>query len=97
MSLKSTRVLGINEIDDSLLANFMKKFEEIRKRPKIDKWTSNEAKSNFTSKILEYIKRDLPVPFILLGFPFKSTSNEKVIGYLPDMGEYVCLKRIEDW
>ncbi|CAD5116384.1 DgyrCDS5280 [Dimorphilus gyrociliatus] len=96
-SIKSSKIVQVDNIDEDLIEKFIKKFEEIRKRPTVDKWSSQEARSNFKIKVSTYAKRNLPIPFVLLGFPFKSTSDEKVIGHLPDMGEYVCLKRLEDW
>jgi L-tyrosine isonitrile synthase len=40
------------------------------------------------AKIQGYVDAQVPIPFILIGFPFKSANHEKkVLGALPDMAE----------
>lgn len=43
------------------------------------------------NQIEAFLKKDLPISFILPGFPCKSPNPDKVLGILPDMGEYLSL------
>jgi len=45
---------------------------------------------------MEFIVTKLPIHFILPAFPFKSQNREKTIGDLPDFGEVLALKRLND-
>lgn len=51
------------------------------------------GKSLMLDKIDTFVSKNVPVEFVMLGYPFKSFNDrDKVIGKLPDMGEEVSLK-----
>lgn len=47
-------------------------------------------------KMMGFIGRNLPIEFVMLGFPFKSTNTrDKVLGVLPDMGEQLTIENFK--
>lgn len=67
-------------------------FEGFRMSPlSIDQYES-AGKALLASKIERYVSAGQVIPFVMLGFPFKSTnSRDKVLGLKPDMGEELTL------
>jgi len=60
---------------------------------------TDEVKQAFKlhlGKIDDAIKKEEKISFILPAFPAKSPNREKTLSYLPDMGEYLALKRLHE-
>ena len=51
--------------------------------------------SYVTQKIMPSIKKERPIPMVILGFPMKSASAKKVISAHADRGEYESLEHIK--
>ncbi|KAF8305232.1 hypothetical protein DL93DRAFT_2089639 [Clavulina sp. PMI_390] len=49
-----------------------------------------------SSQVKWHINKNLPLELVLPAFPFKSPSLKKVLGVLPDLGEEIFLRRLED-
>lgn len=48
------------------------------------------------AKILNFLKQNQPVHFVLPAFPAKSPNREKTLGSLPDYAELLGLRRLEE-
>ena len=47
-------------------------------------------------KIAAFIDKNHTIKIVLPAFPFKSPNQEKTLGFLPDLGEYLGIKRLEN-
>ena len=56
-----------------------------------DKWLE-KGKALFDKQVDFFISSSLPIHFILPAFPCKSSNSDKVLGTLPDQGEYLAIK-----
>ncbi|KAG9499234.1 hypothetical protein J7337_010053 [Fusarium musae] len=55
-----------------------------------------EARKRFLPIVLECLKAEAPIKFILPAFPFKSPNrSNKVLGALPDLGEAIALETLQ--
>lgn len=60
--------------------------------PQIDKYTLM-GRGMLAEKLLHPFNNKEPLPFYMLGLPFKSINNrDKVLGVIPDLGEEIMLK-----
>ncbi|PMB51086.1 pyoverdine biosynthesis protein [Fischerella thermalis CCMEE 5201] len=50
---------------------------------------------NHIQKTMFFIEQEKPIHFVLPAFPAKSPNPEKVLGFLPDMGEKISLKFLQ--
>jgi L-tyrosine isonitrile synthase len=48
------------------------------------------------NKLAQLTEKGLPISFVLPAFPAKSPNNNKTMGYLPDLGEYLALQFLND-
>lgn len=76
--------------------NILSTFENFRMTPSpIDQYESI-GKSILADRIDGFTKRNAPIDFVMLGFPFKSTnSRDKVLGKIPDKAEEVTMKNFK--
>lgn len=52
-----------------------------------------KGKSILAEKLQPFVDKNIPIDFVMLGFPFKSMNvRDKVIGTLPDLGELLTLQ-----
>jgi len=83
-----SKCLQLNAISDV--------FEGFLIKDRNDQFAS-EGHVHFKEKLLPYIEAGEPIEFVLAGFPCKSPNFvEKSFGVMPDYGEVVALKRIEE-
>jgi pyoverdine/dityrosine biosynthesis protein Dit1 len=54
------------------------------------------GRSALRQTVHRYIERGEQMELVFPGFPFKSPSDKKVLGRLPDLGEETLLRRLED-
>lgn len=52
-----------------------------------------EGFKNLKDQIRHFVENDKPVTMLLPAFPCKSVNKDKVLGTLPDMGEYLAIKK----
>lgn len=65
-------------------------FEGFRMTPTKDDQFNQTGKAILYEKLLWFVQKNLPISFVMLGFPMKSKNDrDKVLGKLPDMGEQV--------
>ena len=84
-----------NRIAD-LYVEMLKKTQE-HPRQKIvveDRWSAGRPR--FLAACKYWVDRNLPVKYVLPCFPFKSgNTTSKTLGKLPDMAEFVALRRLD--
>lgn len=51
----------------------------------------SHGRSQLRSVVHAFVERNATIRFVLPAFPFKSPSSKKVLGTLPDFGEYYAL------
>lgn len=70
------------------------------RRPLVKETPTSQSREYLTSyvaqKILPSIKKERPIPIVILGFPMKSASKQKVISPHADRGEYESFEHIKD-
>lgn len=78
-------------------------FEEtmLKRRPDSraadDSWCRG-GRENFAASVERYVASNARILFVLPAFPFKSSNRDtKVLGTLPDMGEYLALRRLDSF
>lgn len=49
-----------------------------------------------SSKVLQFVRNDEPIHFLLPAFPAKSPNQKKVLGHLPDMAEELALRFLQN-
>lgn len=49
------------------------------------------GRPQLVKSVQSFVEKNIPIHFILPAFPFKSPSSKKVLGTLPDFGEYYAL------
>lgn len=78
---------------NQIIAHILEIFQLFRMAPlTIDEY-EQKGKALLAAKIETFVKLNVPIPFTMLGYPFKSTNNrDKVIGTLPDLGEEESLR-----
>lgn len=63
-------------------------FEMFRMAPSAIDQYEQVGKGRLSNRILNFIEKQQPVKFSMLGYPFKSSNTrDKVLGYLPDAAE----------
>ncbi len=68
-------------------------FQTYRMAPTKDDVYETQGKQILAEKMEIYVSQNKTIPFVMLGFPFKSTnSRDKVLGKLPDYAEELTLK-----
>lgn len=73
-------------------------FNNYRMRPTPEDVYDILGKPKLYEKIAMYVALNLPIPFVMLGFPFKSTnSRDKVLGTLPDQAEKLTLENFAEF
>jgi len=55
-----------------------------------------DATSTHLAKIHGFLEREEPIRLVLPAFPAKSANPQKTIGALPDFGEVLALRRLQD-
>ena len=69
------------------------------RRPLVKETPTSQSQEYLTSyvaqKILPSIKKERPIPMVILGFPMKSASKQKVISPHADRGEYESFEHIK--
>lgn len=64
-------------------------------RTTIDQY-QEKGKPLLFDKMSQFVNKNKPIEFVMLGFPFKSTNiRDKVIGIKPDMGEELTLSNFK--
>ena len=65
-------------------------------------WTRGEkdqlevsGKVHLQDLVSYFVERGETIEFVFPAFPFKSPSNRKVLGPLPDLGEEILLRRLD--
>jgi pyoverdine/dityrosine biosynthesis protein Dit1 len=53
-------------------------------------------RARIAAKVYTFIKRDLPIPMTIVGFPFKSAARSRCISQNADMAEYWGLRALSD-
>jgi hypothetical protein len=66
---------------------------ELRNVVPNDAW-ENTGRKYFANRVEHFVRRDIPLEFILPAFPCKSSNGSKVAGKLPDRGEELALRRL---
>lgn len=85
-------------ITTPLVANILDIFELFRMAPTADDQYEQVGKPILYDKILWFVQRNLPISFVMLGFPMKSkNSRDKVLGVLPDMAEEVAFNNFANF
>jgi pyoverdine/dityrosine biosynthesis protein Dit1 len=56
----------------------------------------NQCLDQLSSAIDWFAKTNQPIQFVLPAFPAKSANRDKTLGHLPDMGEFLALKRLKN-
>lgn len=54
------------------------------------------GRASLRATVYRYIEHNEQMELVFPGFPFKSPSEKKVLGRLPDLGEELLLRRLED-
>lgn len=68
-------------------------FEGFRMAPLPSDQYATIGKAVLADKILPFVLANQPIPFVMLGFPMKSSNDtHKVLGKLPDLGEELAFK-----
>lgn len=76
----------------------MEIFEGFRMSPTPNDEYEMKGKPILREKIESMIGTNLPLSFVMLGFPFKSTNQrDKVIGMIPDLGEKLTIDNFSDF
>lgn len=79
---------------NQVTSNLLNTFEQFRMPP-----TSNDqylavGRDKLGEKMQSFVNRNVPIEFVMLGFPFKSANTrDKVLGVLPDLAEELTLKQ----
>ncbi len=94
-TLDSLPKLKVNAVGDTTEEKILSIFldDEILFGPK--EYVLGERKLWLT-KILYFVKKGVPIEMTILGFPFKIPVPLKTDRTLPDMGEVLCLKRLDE-
>lgn len=72
--------------------NILQVFDGYRMPPSAIDLYEAKGRSILADKISPYVSLGKQIPFVMLGFPFKSTNQrDKVLGVKPDMGEQLTL------
>lgn len=80
----------------TMLAEIIEEFEKFM-MPKlsIDQFKS-QGRIKLVEKIIPCVNKSLPIDFVMLGLPFKSTNTrDKVLGNTPDLGEELMIKNFK--
>lgn len=73
-------------------------FEGFRMSPTPIDQFEQIGRSVLTEKISSYVNNNIPIDFVMLGYPMKSPNfRDKVIGQLPDMAEQVSVTNFSDF
>jgi pyoverdine/dityrosine biosynthesis protein Dit1 len=72
-------------------------FQGYRMAPTPNDVYESVGRSILADKLDSQISQGKVIDFVMLGFPFKSLSPNKVLGKLPDMGEDLTLKTFADF
>jgi pyoverdine/dityrosine biosynthesis protein Dit1 len=73
-------------------------FEAFKMAPMADDQYEQTGKAVLYEKILWFISKNLPISFVMLGFPMKSKNDrDKVLGTLPDMAEQVAFQNFANF
>src|SRR3989344_9234589 len=79
-----------NQPDGQLVRDILLEFEPLRKKHPHDNYYS-EGRAVLAGKILERMKGNDPISFVLPSFPFKSRNPDNVLGERADFGDEVAL------
>lgn len=81
------------ETNIPLVSLILEIFEKFRMTPMKDDQYELVGKPLLYEKMLWFVSRNLPISFVMLGFPMKSKNDrDKVLGTLPDMAEQVAFE-----
>ncbi len=76
-----------------IVTNILQVFQRYRMAPMADDMYEIIGRKILYDKMSVYVALNLPIPFVMLGFPFKSTNTrDKVLGQLPDLAEKLTLE-----
>lgn len=89
-------VLVDTELDDAILKVIFNNRKTTDSHPACHDHTCKTCFDIHRSKISYFTQQQLPIHFILPAFPAKSPNNRKVLGSLPDLGEEIALRTLED-
>ena len=56
----------------------------------------NQCLKQLSSAIAWFANNNQPIQFVLPAFPAKSANRDKTLSHLPDMGEFLALKRLKN-
>lgn len=80
-----------------VVSQFIKIFRQLLATAKNDCFET-KGKSFLSEQLMYFINSGQPIEMILPGFPCKSpNTNSKVFGYLPDRGEEIALRNLDDF
>jgi len=82
------------KIADTIVELFEDKIQYLN--PKGDMW-KEQGRKIFYDQIMFFLKKHLPINFILPAFPFKSANKYKTLGRIPDKGEELALELIHSF
>lgn len=72
-------------------------FEDFRMPPTLNDEYNTKGKPILIDKMDSMVEHSLPISFVMLGFPFKSTNQrDKVIGNIPDLGEQLTINNFKE-
>jgi pyoverdine/dityrosine biosynthesis protein Dit1/MFS family permease len=90
----SPRLSGATE---AVVGKFLRLFETIRFSPPNDQFEA-VGKARFVRRLLTFVLANKRIEMILPAFPCKSPNSvKKVLGTLPDLGEELALKRLDNF
>ena len=81
-----------------LITLILQIFEAFRMAPIKEDQYEQTGKAILYDRILWFVNKNLPISFVMLGFPMKSkNSRDKVLGVLPDMAEQVAFENFANF